>query len=74
MIIHEQIEKEILSCFKNGEWLSARQVITKLRERNSPYIAFDLPWQVRGLLTHLEKRNRVIFDEETGSYGLNVSF
>ena len=68
MVIHERVEKIVLSCFKNGEWLRPQDIVTELRLRVATEIATDLSWQVRGVLTVLERRNKLIYDEDTASY------
>jgi len=68
MVIHERLEKIILSCFKDGEWLRPNDVVSELRLRVATEIATDLSWEVRGILTVLERRNKLIYDEDTASY------
>ena len=68
MIMHERNENIILSCFKDGEWLRPQDIVTELRLRLATEIATDLPWEVRGILTILERRNKLIYDEDTASY------
>ena len=68
MIMHERNENIILSCFKDGEWLRPQDVLTELRRRVATEIATDLAWEVRGLLTILERRNKLFYDEITGAY------
>lgn len=64
----EKVYNTILSCFKEGEYITAREITQILRKREEVEIATNLPWQVRYLLTDLHDKNRLEYDSKTASY------
>lgn len=66
----EKIYNTILSCFTEGEYLTARQITQTLRRKQEVEIATNLPWQVRYLLTDLHNKNRLEYDSKSASYKL----
>ena len=63
----EKIYNTILSCFTEGEYLTARQITQTLRRKQEVEIATNLPWQVRYLLTDLHNKNRLEYDSKSAS-------
>ena len=66
----EKIYNTILSCFTEGEYLTASQITQTLRRKQEVEIATNLPWQVRYLLTDLHNKNRLEYDSKSASYKL----
>jgi hypothetical protein len=57
-----------LEYFPRGEYITAAEILQMLRDKNESGISIDLPWQIRGILTDLHKRDVLLYNPYIAAY------